>query len=533
MRKLFCLFLLIPFLAYGEIKLSETDKIEHPLPILFMADTQIHNLLAPPHFFRKVFFDKLVETAIRPPLLDLFSPDSLKWTLFNYGEGNKVVFLGDALDISCKNEWQRFYSAMEINKVHSGWVMAFGNHDHTFYGNTNGSRSNERGLSKKWWAKSCQEGLNEKIPGRIKDVVMAKDDLVRSYLNVLFEENRIKPKDFPITNNSIKCDTPYLAKKPHVTEDDVLLQDCDFKSDDEESFLQRVHYALPLSDDIRFSYKSLMVQEINLGPNLKGILIDTGDFEDGPTFLIGALNNGKEKRLSKSLNSGNMGSLQKRQIDIIKKWMEGRESTYFLLMGHHPLEALSEKSLKLLGDLKKFHPRLGFVSAHTHTGYLKSDGVMPEINIGSMTDWNPGFVKIGPKFEENELSLEVNRIHFTEEMLNCSSRDDLTGQYTLYKKIKGGGMKLFDFTMNSITESLYNAFSSVGADFRSQNDLQHKAKCKLTDKECSQENFLLAKEAMIFNSKLEENPDFYLSRISFGACQSLWAAKEEYSIKKK
>ena len=537
MKNLILVSLLLPIISFAEIKLFETTEINDPLPIILMADTQIHNLLAPPNFFRNLLFDKLVETAIRPPQLDLFSPDFVKWTLFNYGEGNKVIFLGDALDIGCKNEWERFTSTMGPQKSQGGWIMAFGNHDSFFNGQTAGSRSNERGLSKKWWAKACQEGLKETIPGRIKDRIMAKDDLIRSYLEVLFEQNKINSKDFPITQEKIKCNPPRLAEKRPL-EEKVLMTDCQFISEDKSSFLQKVFYSLPQSDDIRFSYKSLMVQEIKLSENLIGFLIDTGDYEDGPTFLIGALNNGKEKRLSKSLNAGIKGNIQKRQIEIIEHWMKGRESNYFFLMGHHPLKNLSEKTQKLLAQLKKNFPNMGFVSAHTHTGYLNTKGPIPEINIGSMTDWNPGFVKLGPIFEKEGLSLEVNRIHFTEHMLGCRSNDDLTGSvfdYTSYKNVKGGGKHFFDFTMDTINRSLTKTLSTLGQQIspRIEKGSDQNENCRITDMECSQKKFLLAKEAMGLDNSFTQNPDYFLERVSFGACQALWASKQEFEFKTK
>lgn len=522
--KMFLMFFLA-LQVHAQVTLTESQEVSNPLDVIFMADTQTQNLLAPPHFFRNLFIDNLIEVSVRPPELDLFSPDFVKWTLSEYGEGKKVIFLGDALNIACKNEWTKFRSSMEQFKTHSGWVMAPGNHDSFFYGNTEGSRSNEKGVSKTWWAKSCLEGLNQPIPERIKDVVMAKDDLVKTYLGVLFDQNKENPTDFPISQKEIHCLTHKDLNKLSY-EKDVVIKDCQWSSPNEESFLQKVFYSTPESDDIRYSYKSLIVQEVNLGENLKGILMDTSDYEGAPTLLIGALNNGKERKLSKSLNAGIKGSFQKRQIEVVEKWISGKNNTFFLLMGHHPLDALSEKSIKLLTELKKNHPNMAYISAHTHSGYLNQKGIMPEVNIGSMTDWNPGFVTLGPQIKDGTLNLEVKRTHFDEELLNCNQADNYGG-YADYKKVKhGNSTRMFDYTMDLITSSLGKFYGAI----EGQN-----VSCSKKDTNCLQGKFLLAKEAMNQDSFHQNNFDFFTKRISYGACQAFWASKAEHelSLKKK
>lgn len=526
MKKFLMLIMFATFSLHAEITLTESKEVTNPLDVIFMADTQIHNILAPPHFYRNLFIDNLLEITVRPPHLDLFSSDILKWTLSEYGEGKKVIFLGDALNIACKNEWSKFRQSMDKFKTHSGWVMSPGNHDAFFYGNTNGSRSNERGVSKKWWATACQEGLGQPIPERIKDIVLAKDDLVRNYLDVLFDQNKTNSTDFPISKKDFSCHSHADLNKLHY-EKGVVIKDCQWTSPNKDSFLQKVFYSTPETDDIRYSYKALIVQEVNLGENLKGILMDTSDYEGAPTLLIGALNNGKEKKLSKSLNAGLKGSLQKRQIELIEKWISGKNNTFFLLMGHHPLEALSEKTTKLLTDLKKIHPNLAYVSAHTHSGYLNQKGILPEVNIGSMIDWNPGFVTMGSEIKEGKLTLEVKRTHFDEELLDCNQTDNYGG-YTDYKKIKNGRTTgVFEFTMDLITQSFQKVYGSLEGQEMPSGDF---SSCSKRDTNCLQEKFLLAKKNINEDLFQQNNFDFFTKRITYGACQAFWASKAEHEL---
>jgi len=104
-------------------KIIETEKLSNQFNSILMADSQLHNLLAPPHILRTKFIDKIMEVAIRAPHQDMFSVDTLKWSLRNHGENKKIIYLGDALNIGCKNEWDKFTTAMNQFKVHSGWVI--------------------------------------------------------------------------------------------------------------------------------------------------------------------------------------------------------------------------------------------------------------------------------------------------------------------------------------------------------------------------------------------------------------------------
>jgi hypothetical protein len=105
-------------------------------PVWLVADNQIHNLYGEPiPLLRTGLADRLVEWAIRSVQLDFYGEYLLRWFLERRASAepvHPVIHLGDASDISCTGEFERFLEIMRLAK--GGWVMAPGNHDGFFYG---------------------------------------------------------------------------------------------------------------------------------------------------------------------------------------------------------------------------------------------------------------------------------------------------------------------------------------------------------------------------------------------------------------
>ncbi|RLA62669.1 MAG: hypothetical protein DRQ88_08890 [Epsilonproteobacteria bacterium] len=516
-------------LNVGAYNIEETDKLSNPFNSILMADSQLQNLLAPPHILRTKFIDSILEIAVRAPHQDMFSVDTLKWSLKSYGKNKKIIYLGDALNIGCKNEWSKFTKAMNQFKVHSGWVMAPGNHDFFYYGNSNGARSREKkNLLRYWWAQACSEGPIKKVPRNVKDVALTKDNFIRGYIKELNKQALI--------TGDFKCSKPELSPKQRYEKENYV-KNCSWESKAKDSFLQKVHYVLPTNDQVRYSYKSLIVQEIKLSkPGFRGILLDTTDYENGPTLLIGTLNaKGKKKSIIKSLNAGLRGSIQKRQIEIIKSWLN--KTDHYFLMGHHPFKDLDERSKKLLTELKSKFPSLTYVSAHTHNGFIENDSIFPEINIGSMTDHTPEFIEWG----HSKGNIQVKRIKLTPELLNCNLDFDLTGKpmgYLSYKNIKGNSRdRMFDHTMNVFHHAYQQVFELnsfwEGSKLKDELDTEftQKAFCPRVgkrEKNCQQRKYNLTLKTLKFDKEVQNK--HFSERVFYGACQAIWAAKAESSL---
>ena len=131
------------------------------LGFYFMSDNQFNNFLGDPQLMRTKIADKIVVVAIRPPRLDLFAPDNMEHTIRMQGKDNHIVHLGDATNIACWNEWEKFTYRMKPDilgrQMHQGWVMVPGNHDFFFLGNTAGSHLRKTGGIKQTWAAACND----------------------------------------------------------------------------------------------------------------------------------------------------------------------------------------------------------------------------------------------------------------------------------------------------------------------------------------------------------------------------------------
>lgn len=576
MKNLFKSYCLIIVLALPGIAHSSNSPLleygknpSHPVDVLFMGDSQIHNLFMGPNFFRSRLADKISPVAIRPPQQDFHAPDLLQWTLRNFAENKHVVFLGDALDVACKNEWETFTKAMNPNKPgkihHKGWVMAPGNHDFFFYGITNGSRGKKDSAIHKSWAKACSSKFAPKATSNIKETILAKDDFVRAYTKVLLAQNKANPEDFPITKNDIRCKRPRLSKKNYLREPRTHMIDCEWEAPNKDSFYQRLYYSLPVIDDIRVSYKSLIIQEINLTPKgfdkyeIKGILMDFTNYRQNPTIL-GILNgNGKSKRYAPL--PGVTGGIQRAQIKKIKRWIreDNDPNTLYIFMGHHNLKSLSFPAQKLMKELVSNVKKSLFMSGHTHSGFINQKEFISEINVGSMTDWHPQFVQLGTNQTKGEPKVIVSRNLLGKIILEkknlCLPEHNLTGKkwgYTSYKSLKKIGQNaIFDYTLSTIGRSFYQVFDNLNL-WGDVAQTSHKKRSAIQEnltrhfeapevcrrfgkraRACQKAKFDLIQSAIKVDETLLMDQEYYENRLTYGSCQTLWASNAENSLRKK
>ena len=133
----------------NNVILKDAGLMTNDLGFYFVSDNQFNNFLGDPQLMRTKIADRIVVVAIRPPRLDLFAPDILEHTIRKQGPDNYIIHLGDATNIACWNEWDKFTYRMQPEilgkKMHKGWVMVPGNHDFFFLGNTAGSHFRKSG----------------------------------------------------------------------------------------------------------------------------------------------------------------------------------------------------------------------------------------------------------------------------------------------------------------------------------------------------------------------------------------------------
>ena len=126
---------------------EQPDGAPQSLRVLLVADSHVHHLYGEPYWLRSELTEKLVPVAVRPVQLDLFGHDLLRWTLQHRASRIPTIHLGDALDVSCARELDRFLQTMALTG--QPWVLAPGNHDGYF----SGVVGRDGG-----WAGACKDG---------------------------------------------------------------------------------------------------------------------------------------------------------------------------------------------------------------------------------------------------------------------------------------------------------------------------------------------------------------------------------------
>jgi hypothetical protein len=335
-------------------------------PVLLVADCQIHNLYSKPIPDRNLSIKMFVNTAIRPPQLDMYADEVLGWVLQNTPvETEAVIHLGDAVDLACEGEFRTFLDVMK--KAGKPWLMVPGNHDCYYFG-TYDPRNPVL------WEDACYGS------GR----PLEKDLLIRFYVAALVEQ------DLPGTRELAKALGLYDERDQGLSAlaDRVPLHFEWVASPDLDSFLKAIVWHI----DLEKPWRSFVLQRADMsGPDprirIHTILTDSTQYAELPALVPNAWDN-----YPLELDSGMTGELLSDQLRIIRTWMETADGTRFVLMLHHPFSAIASKSRSSLRWLWARYAFGGIVTAHTHAGYfeqhrLEGDKQGLEINVGSTTDW--------------------------------------------------------------------------------------------------------------------------------------------------
>lgn len=562
--KLLCLFSFLCSLRGNSIEiLNSPKKGMVDLPIYFISDNQFQNYLSDPTALRNKISDKLVGVAIRPPLLDLFAKDLFLFSMGKYSKDKFVIHLGDALNTSCKSEWKSFEEAINGSglgdRIHKGWVMAPGNHDSFFFGNTLSVSLSQGGPVLKSWVDACNTVYPPLKKGNPKDFIFTKDVFVKSYYRNLLNEGKENPLDFPKVKD-VKCFFNSKKSKNVWYEKGTAMAICDWKNKEPNGFIQKFRLTYPKKDDIKLSYRSYILQEVNLSKffnldfKIKGIILDTTDYRNTPTMVTGAIR-GLVHLPGSKLNSGLNGEFGLDQIKTIKRWIsENDPNTLYFFIGHHNLDSLDQDSRKSLYEILKSAQNAIYISAHTHEGFIKDHGNIKEINIGSITDFPNETMELSLKFsEEGGNSMEVfpNRFNFSADALVkegvCSPQDFADKgtnpyfHYMSYKKLPGFGTanQVHELTIDNNLMALYKVFKKFDLYKNTQDPILNKIEeMALKSAEicgppigvkntlCRKNKVDLEIQAHQVDQQLYASP-LRVERIQYGACQALWAAKAE------
>ena len=353
MKQFLCVVLLVIICSCHPklVKINENNSLPgEELAVYFIGDNQFHLSDGMPTPTENWFSDKLTDVAIRSPQKTIFGPLVFESFLKSIDQRPLLVHMGDAADISCPQEMDRFFHTM---KSYSGpWVFIPGNHDGFYTGNSQHKSENTDP-----WDNAC---LGKRLD---------KSDVIIAYLSNRFKE--------PISRDS-DCGEALIKG---------TWGEKGFKHD----------YVAKIYPNTDMANKSFIVQQIRFtkdGVPIRIILIDTAQYHCRPGYIAGFA-------LPINKIAGVTGEILADQWKVIEEMLAEKsiEDEILYIAGHHPLKKKWYSShglaccdtLKLKKMINKKNVK-GYLSAHTHKGGKRTFSKDKyEWNIASFVDWPIGF----------------------------------------------------------------------------------------------------------------------------------------------
>lgn len=326
----------------------EPRKIGWTNGVTLVGDSQKFHIGSSAFLFRSGFTDRyLSNSALRVPQEDLFGDSLLALALVS--DADYTVHLGDALDLSCTDEWRDFVELM--NASGRAWFWTPGNHDGYFFGNFVGPPQQ--------WEAGCHPALP-----------MTKDVIIREYLTAHLARYAGSPLDG--VRGSWAC-------PPGAT--------C--------NGLSRVAWRIVSGDHYHASYvmQEMVLAGRNGVPDAALIVVDTTTYDRPPRISLAE----HKARLA----AGEAARLGNEQLALLEQWVahavgEGRT---IVLAGHHPFRKLDAPSRDVIDRLIRVGRATTYISADVHWGqyftHSSPDGYSwLEASLGSVADYDAEFATL-------------------------------------------------------------------------------------------------------------------------------------------
>ena len=356
------------------------------LPYLIVGDNQRHNLEG--GYIRTMgaaVRELVTPVASRPPEVNLWSQLTLESFVADAAGDDQVkliLHLGDAADIGCVNEFDRFAEGMRRSTSGKPWVMVPGNHDSFMAGNMNDfqPKSPEEGFfdafgrpplqtAQRSWSGACAS-LDAKSNALTKDILVDKLAAVLESQGVRFgsPEGLGEWESLRATQSregEVACRIRYASAPPRsgaLAGYEAVLRTCPPKR-------------LP-GGTVIGAWESFIVQKVPLSEGIVAILLDTSDVTASglPAALAGR-------------NAAQMGTIRWSQLRAIDFLLRRSRGSRVIGLGHSPwgeMHPAARAELLARG-------LVAYVSGHTHfrssllAHRATATGIL-EINVGSTTD---------------------------------------------------------------------------------------------------------------------------------------------------
>ncbi len=483
---------------------DDADLEDLSVRISLVSDNQRHELLGDGvELFRTSVSDEHVASAIRPPQLDLFGQDLLNEALGM--TDSFVLHLGDACDISNTGEFGHF--AWDMRHAPRGWVMAPGNHDGFFFGN---SSRTVKSLIAEWNGSAETYAMGGST---IDSRAMQKDRYVSYYLASLILQEAIwseplarsispecarmltrwtehrgvddtgaDPRTFQQYWNALEQLQEAIHQRSEPDRDYFEFELAADRAPAGQPHLRRVAWHI----DKKHVWKSYILQEVDLStptdalvvdaPPISILVLDTAQYG----FLPG-LDAGLISGISSFLTlgffdvqaaglHGNILPTQERAAEDFAADMQA-ENRHWLLATHHPYRVLGRATRPRFDRLRDAGGIPATLSAHTHAGELNwhedgaHDGAWLEINVGSILDAPVEYRDFQVQRLAGRMAISSRR-HLMADQLREQDRliDDIPGYrpspgdpdyYLDYQRRASGSATEADFTVKRILLAAY------------------------------------------------------------------------------
>ncbi len=402
--------------------IQDSDLADVSARIYLVSDNQRHELLGGRvDWYRNTASDEIVtQVAIRPPQLDLFGQDLLTEALMM--SDGFVLHLGDACDLSNTGEFGRF--AWDMRRAPHGWVMAPGNHDGYFYGNS----SRELDYLVQEWNNT---GESYTYDGRkIVSRAMQKDRTISYYLAALILQDAAWSR--PLAEHFGSAVLQRFERWTRLDHDTTTFADYWLVL---AALQDEIHVSAGTSGDEGYEmfelpgglipagaphlrrlawhidkekpWKSFVLQEVDIsGPNHSSpggqggvsiLVLDTATYSVKPQMEYALPSKFFNKATGGYFDTqiagetGGMPDSQAAAADEIARSMD-KEQRHWILASHHPYKVLGRDAKKRFNRLRDQGGVPVTLSAHTHKGGIRwnNDGAREgdwlEINVGSVLD---------------------------------------------------------------------------------------------------------------------------------------------------
>ena len=390
--------------AQGQLKSSDVTRM------LIISDNQEHLLTGGPLKSFSPMAERLVTSVgLRSPLANVGGRLLMREAI-NFGKeqgAQFVLHLGDAVDISCENELEAVFNALDNDAPGGMWFMTPGNHDGLLAGNfaeyqdpvgfTRGRPAfynqpplkgyvNERNI----WYYACQSPNSPTQPSSNQPPKPFSPDMPRQRVIELYVEylkkrqnvngqivkvNSRPVRDAIFTEGGKKIEVPcrmeeieIKPKQPSAIESyKAIARLCDAR---------KVHTGSTWVGQ----YASFIAQKIDV-VGTRIVLLDTSDYVNPAAK--------KFVKLPIAIFNGDLTKKQKKWAESLFKSDDGKpiDRRNVIVAGHHPFSQLP-------GDDRKWIAKKSgrYLSAHAHFASSlinHDDSKVLELNIGSTLDYPP------------------------------------------------------------------------------------------------------------------------------------------------